>query len=314
MNGTKYANAVGAVRAMENSLLGRSDMEQLINARNKAEVNSIIASKNGSGAKSENLEDVWNMLREYAPDCKELEILLYRNDFHNLKAVLKAIISNRDPQQYYISPSNVELSVLTEAINSREYDALPEYMRDAASEAYELVTRTLDGQLSDSLIDTAALKAMQESAGKFGGEFMQQYAKLTTVCSDIKTAYRCCLLNKSAQFMETALCGSEELEKSELIKAALSGTEAFFGFLETTNYANAAALLKDSAAQYEKWCDDAVMELADGARSQAFGSDPLAAYFIAKEAEIKNLRILSVCKEFGADKETITERMRKLYV
>ena len=314
MNGTKYANAVGAVRAMENSLLGRSDMEQLINARNKAEVNSIIASKNGSGAKSENLEDVWNMLREYAPDCKELEILLYRNDFHNLKAVLKAIISNRDPQQYYISPSNVELSVLTEAINSREYDALPEYMRDAAAEAYELVTRTLDGQLSDSLIDTAALKAMQESAGKFGGEFMQQYAKLTTVCSDIKTAYRCCLLNKSAQFMETALCGSEELEKSELIKAALSGTEAFFGFLETTNYANAAALLKDSAAQYEKWCDDAVMELADGARSQAFGSDPLAAYFIAKEAEKKNLRILSVCKEFGADKETITERMRKLYV
>jgi V/A-type H+-transporting ATPase subunit C len=314
MNGTKYANAVGAVRAMENSLLGRSDMEQLINARNKAEVNSIIASKNGSGAKSENLEDVWNMLREYAPDCKELEILLYRNDFHNLKAVLKAIISNRDPQQYYISPSNVELSVLTEAINSREYDALPEYMRDAAAEAYELVTRTLDGQLSDSLIDTAALKAMQESAGKFGGEFMQQYAKLTTVCSDIKTAYRCCLLNKSAQFMETALCGSEELEKSELIKAALSGTEAFFGFLETTNYANAAALLKDSAAQYEKWCDDAVMELADCARSQAFGSDPLAAYFIAKEAEIKNLRILSVCKEFGADKETITERMRKLYV
>ena len=314
MNGTKYANAVGAVRAMENTLLGKSDMEQLINARSKAEVNSIIASKNGGVAKSEDLEDVWNMLREYAPDCKELEILLYRNDFHNLKAVLKAIISNRDPQQYYISPSNVELSVLTEAINSKEYDALPEYMRDAAADAYELVTRTLDRQLSDSLIDTAALKAMQKSAEKFGGEFMQKYAKLTTVCSDIKTAYRCCLLNKSSQFMETAVCGSEELEKSELIKAALSGKEGFFGFLETTDYANAAALLKDSAAQYEKWCDDVIMELADGARSQAFGSDPLAAYYIAKESEIKNLRILSVCKEFGADKETITERMRKLYV
>ena len=314
MNGTKYANAVGAVRAMENTLLGRSDMEQLISARSKAEINSILASKNGVGANAENLEDVWNMLMEYAPECKELEILLYRNDFHNLKAVLKAIISNRDPQQYYISPSNVELSVLTDAINSKEYNALPEYMRNTAAEAYELVTRTLDGQLSDSLIDTAALKAMQESAEKFGGDFMQQYAKLTTVCSDIKTAYRCCLLHKSAQFMETAVCGSEELEKSDLIKAALSGTEGFFGFLETTNYANAAALLKDSAAQYEKWCDDVIMELADGARSQAFGSDPLAAYYIAKESEIKNLRILSVCKEFGADKETITERMRKLYV
>ena len=87
--------------------------------------------------------------------------------------------------------------------------------------------------------------------------------------------------------------------------------ESLFAFLEGTPYSNAAALLKDSAAQYEKWCDDVIMELAETARMQAFGSDPLAAYYIAKEAEIKNIRILSVCKEFGADKETITERMRK---
>ena len=46
----------------------------------------------------------------------------------------------------------------------------------------------------------------------------------------------------------------------------------------------------------------------------AFGIEPLAAYYIAKEAEIKDIRILTVCKESGADNETITERMRKLYV
>lgn len=313
MNGTKYANAVGAVRAMENTLLSKSDIEQLINARNKAEMSSITASKSGA-AKSEDLADVWSMLMEYAPDCKELEILLYRNDFHNLKAVLKAIISNRDPEQYYIAPSNVGLKELTEAINTKDPGGLPEYMRNTASEAYELVTRTLDGQLSDSLIDKAALEAMQNSAAVSGSEFMQRYAQLTTACADIKTAYRCCLLGKSAQFMETAVCGSRELEKDALIKASLAGTEQFFSHLETTPYSDGAALLKESAAKYEKWCDDVLMELAESARMLAFGSEPLAAYFIAKEAEIKNLRILSVCKEFGADKETITERMRKLYV
>ena len=313
MNGTKYANAVGAVRAMENNLLSRSDIEQLINARSKAEMSSITASKTGT-AKSEDLSDVWAMLMEYAPDCKELEILLYRNDFHNLKAVLKAIISNRDPEQYYIAPSNVGLKELTEAINTKDPSGLPEYMRRIASEAYELVTRTLDGQLSDSLIDKAALKAMQNSAAASGSEFMQRYAQLTTACADLKTAYRCCLLGKSAQFMETAVCGSPELEKDALIKASLAGTEQFFSHLETTPYSDGAALLKESAAKYEKWCDDVLMELAESARMLAFGSEPLAAYFIAKEAEIKNLRILSVCKEFGADKETITERMRKLYV
>ena len=313
MNGTKYANAVGAVRAMENTLLSKNDIDQLINSKSRAEMEAVIASKVGSSS-SETLVSVWEMLREYAPGCKELEILLYRNDFHNLKAVLKAVISNRDPSDYYISPSNVELSVLADAISKKDYSLLPEYMQKTAEEAYELVTNTLDGQLSDSLIDKASMQAMQKSAADFGSEFMQKYSQLVTACADIKTAYRCSVLNKSAQFMENAICGSSELEKEQLLKAALGGIESLFAFLEGTPYSNAAALLKDSAAQYEKWCDDVIMELAETARMQAFGSDPLAAYYIAKEAEIKNIRILSVCKEFGADKETITERMRKLYV
>lgn len=314
MTGTKYANAVAAIRAMETSLLGRSDIDQLINSASMAEAESILAAKNGSVANADTLEDVWKMIRGYAPDCKELEILLYRNDFHNLKAVLKAIISNRDPQHYYVAPSNVELSQLTEAINSKEYEILPGYMRGTAVQAYELLTRTLDGQLSDSLIDTGALSAMQKSAAEFGGEFMQKYAQLLTVCSDIKTAYRCSIMKKSVQFTEAAVCGSDELDKDSLVRASVNGTEAFFSFLESTSYSEAAALLKASSAQYEKWCDDVIMELAESARMQAFGSEPLAAYYIAKEAEIKNLRILTVCKEFGADRETITERMRKLYV
>lgn len=313
MNGTKYANAVGAVRAMETTLLTKSDIDQMINARSKAEISSISASKSGT-AKPDDLNDVWAMLKEYAPECRELEILLYRNDFHNLKAVLKAVISNRDPEHYYISPSNVGLKELTDAVSTKDPSGLPEYMRKTASEAYELVTRTLDGQLSDSLIDRAALEAMQKSASSFGSEFMQRYAQLITACADIKTAYRCCLLGKSAQFMENAVCGSPELEKDALIKASLAGSEQLFSHLETTAYSDGAALLKESAAKFEKWCDDVLMELAESARMLAFGSEPLAAYFIAKEAEIKNLRILSVCKEFGADKETITERMRKLYV
>lgn len=314
MTGTKYANAVGAIRAMESSLLSKSDIDQLINSGNKAEIESILAAKNSSGAHTETLGDVWTMIRGYAPDCKELEILLYRNDFHNLKAVLKAVISNRDPKQYYIAPSNVTLSQLTEAINNKEYEGLPEYMRSTAAQAYELLTRTLDGQLSDSLIDTGALSAMQKSSAEFGGEFMQKYSQLLTVCSDIKTAYRCSLMKKSVQFTEAAVCGSDELDKDSLVKASVSGTEAFFSFLEGTPYSEAGTLLKASSAQYEKWCDDIIMELAGTARMQAFGAEPLAAYYIAKEAEIKNLRILTVCKEFGADRETITERMRKLYV
>ena len=158
------------------------------------------------------------------------------------------------------------------------------------------------------------LEAMQKDAEKFGGEFMQKYAELTTVAADIKTAYRCSIMKKQYPFIEKALCGTKELEREALARASTEGVESVFSALENSGYSDAAAMLKESPAKFEKWCDDIIVELAETSRMQAFGVEPLAAYFIAKEAEIKDIRILTVCKESGTDNETITERMRKLYV
>ncbi len=311
MGNTSYASAVAAVRAMENSLLTHSDIEQLIASKSKAEYNSLISAK---GSEQATLEDVWDMLRAYAPNDRELEILLYKNDFHNLKAALKAVISGKEPQHYFIRPTNLDLDKLVVAIKSKEYEDLPEYIRKTAQEAYELLTRTLDGQLSDSVIDTAALEAMQRAAYRHGGEFMRRYAEMTALYADIKTAYRCALMKKSKSFIETAVCGTSELDKDSLVRAALEGVDGLFAYLENTQYSDAAKLLRESPAKFEKLCDDEMIELAQTARMTAFGTEPLAAYYLAKEAEIKNLRIISVCKESGTDRETITERMRKLYV
>lgn len=311
MGNTSYASAVAAVRAMENSLLTHSDIEQLIASKSKAEYNSLISAK---GSEQATLEDVWEMLRAYAPNDRELEILLYKNDFHNLKAALKAVISGKEPQHYFIRPTNLDLDKLVDAIKSKEYENLPEYIRKTAQEAYELLTRTLDGQLSDSVIDTAALEAMQRAAYRHGGEFMRRYAEMTALYADIKTAYRCALMKKPKSFIENAVCGTSELDKDSLVRAALEGVDGLFAYLENTQYSEAAKLLRESPAKFEKLCDDEMIELAQTARMTAFGTEPLAAYYLAKEAEIKNLRIISVCKESGTDRETITERMRKLYV
>lgn len=311
MSKTKYAYAVAAVKAMEGSLLSRGEIDRLINSASASEVNAILSA---SGSDTGSLEDTWQMIRNYAPDDKGLEILLYKNDFHNVKAVLKAALSGKNAEDYIIRPTNLDIRLLINSVNTKEYSALPEYIRGAAEEAYELLTRTLDGQLSDSLIDCAALNAMKKSAEECGSEFMKRYAGYMAVTSDIKTAYRCAKMNKTRKFMESAVCGSDELDKDMLISAALGGTESLFSFLESSAYSEPAALLKESPAQFEKWCDDTLMELAETSRFKTFGSDPLAAFYIAKEAEIKNLRILSVCKESGSDKKTITERMRRLYV
>lgn len=312
MSTTKYANAVAAVKAMENTLLTRNDLEQFINAPSKAETDSLISAKKGGNTVS--LESVWEMIRDYAPDSKELEILLYKNDFHNLKAALKAMISGREPEKYYIRPTNLDLNHLMQTLSAKDYDVLPDFIRDTAEQAYELIVETSDGQLADSFIDTSALSAMQRSSLDFGGDFMQKYANLVTACADIKTAYRLSRMKKNRSFIENAVCGSPELDKDSLVRETLGGTENLLNFLESTVYGDSAELLRESPAKFEKLCDDMIMELAETARMKSFGTEPLIAYYIAVEAEVKNLRIITVCREFGADRETITERMRKLYV
>ena len=46
----------------------------------------------------------------------------------------------------------------------------------------------------------------------------------------------------------------------------------------------------------------------------SFGLGPVAAYIIAKETEIKSVRILLTAKQNGFPMEMIRERMRETYV
>lgn len=310
-NDTRYADAVAAVKVLEGGLLTHSDMEQLIAAPGKEEMLSLLRSKKGSDDPL-SLQSVWELIHGYAPECEELSVLLYKNDFHDLKAALKALIAGKEPERYYIRPTNLDLTELSVLISHKDFEDLPELIRGTAEEAYELLTRTLDGQLADSFIDAAALRAILSGAEN-GSELIRRYTQLTAVCADIKTAYRCALMRKPASFLELAIAGSPGLGRDDLISASLAGTESLFEFLSVTEYAEGAEQLKRSSAMYEKWCDDLIMDLAEEARLGSFGPEPLEAYYIAAETELKNLRILSVCKEFGADRSTITERMRRIY-
>lgn len=320
---TEFASAVGAVRALEGMLLTQQDIVRMTAAENDSELRDILAStgRNTTGSSEEILNaleaesgETWDFLSNYAPHDRELEILLYRNNFHNLKAALKALIMNTEPERLFIKPTSLNLAELPSLVASKQFDMLPDYMTDAAAEAYGILTESLDGQLAEAVLDTAALRAMQEEAERLKSGFMTEYAQLVTVCCDIKTAYRCSIMKKSQSFLETAVCGSPELDSTTLVREAMKGTDSFISWLGDTQWSEAADCLSRSPAAFEKWCDDAVMELAESAKTKAFGIEPLAAYFIAKETEIKNLRILLVCRSCGASPETITERMRRLYV
>lgn len=323
MSNTQYAFAVAKVRQLENNLLSRAQLDQMINASDISEIIAVLSQKGWqTGEDSTDLErllnnelnSAWELVNELAPDSAELKTIVVKNDFHNLKVAVKALVSGVSPQEYFIYPTFVDTDNIIEALSDKDYDFLPVYLREVAEEAYNAITLTGDGQLAEVIIDRAALQAINDFAQTGKSEIVKSYADLMILASDIKIAFRGAAAGKKEQFFEQAICGNKHLNRDLLIKAAVRGTDEVLNFLTASGFADYTDALKTSLSAFEKLCDERQAALINEAALTSFGIDPVVAYYLAKENEIKNVRIILICKNMGADVATIAERVREVNV
>ncbi len=324
MNKTDYAFAVARVRACERYLLSQNDVERLIEARSFSEACSLLGEHGwtfeGDGAEIENAlkseqKKLFALLSESVGEgSSALDVLFVQNDFFNLKAALKCTITGKDAMAYFVYPSTLEPTSLVSAMASHDFDSLPPRFASVAAEAYDLACRTENGQDADIIIDKAALNAYASLAKESDCPVLFEAAQYVCDCTDIKVAYRCAKAKKSLSFVKGALSDASALDKTLVSKAASEGTQSLLEYLKTTPYSKEADLISKGLAAFEKGVDDAVIEIMKKAKFVFFGFEPLAAYYYAKVAELKTVRIILVSKQSGIDENTIRERVRTLYV
>ncbi len=323
MRDTDYAYGVARVRANENSLLSPSDTEQLILATGYSDALRILADKGwqipDSGtdfsAMLENESNkTWHLLTEAAPDIIVFNALIITNDFHNLKAALKSTFSNENPSLFFVEPSVMPAELIGEAVGTKNFDLLPEYMRASAEGAYDAIVRLASGRLADIIIDVAALNTKLHMAKESGNALLLDIAELACAASNIKTAVRSAKIGKDSEFMKRTMCECDILDSDGLIEAALAGESELIGYVSTTSLSAAAEHLKSGAVAFEKWCDDSIAEKVQSAKFTAFGPDPIIAYYINKDAEIKNARIILSAKLNNISPDMIRKRTRAVYV
>ena len=101
----------------------------------------------------------------------------------------------------------------------------------------------------------------------------------------------------------------------QLIRAALAGEDEIAQYLEGTAYAKGAQALRESASAFERWCDNRIIEMLKPQKYEAFSVATLSlGYLIARETEIKTVRIILTGKQNGFSDEAIRERIREMYV
>ena len=324
MSDKNYTYAVARIRAMEMTLFSASVIEQLMAVKTYEGCLAFLAEKGwGNGNPSQTAEEILEAEREKAQKTvKELlrgedqilSVLTYQSLYHNLKAAIKGAVNSGFHGSVYYDDCAVDGKEMERIVAEKDFDALPEHMREAAREACETFLHTGDGQLCDVIIDRAALDAIYQAGKESPDKIIQDYAESTVAVADIKIAVRSQKTAKSTDFMKRAMAECDSLSVSQLSKAALSGMDAICEYLRGTAYAEGAEALAESPSAFERWCDNRIIQTISPEKYHAFTIGPVIAYVIARQNEIKTVRIILSGKQNELPDDSIRERVRKMYV
>ncbi len=322
---TKYTYAVARIRALETGLFTSSVIEQLLACDTEQQCLQLIQEKgwgdadtplNAEAILSREQEKIWETIRELGVDMSVFDVLSYPNLFHNLKAAVKDACTQEDGRtmNIYYEDTAIPADEMLEIIRSKDFSRLPENMAAAARDAYETLLHTRDGQLCDVIIDKAALEAIYEAGKAAKDSIIRDYAESVVAVADIKIAVRAQKTAKSIDFMKRAMAPCQSLNVDQLARAAVSGMDAITEYLAGTAYAEGAAAIAQSPSAFERWCDNRMMETMQSQKYEAFSVGPLVAYILARENEIKTVRIILSGKQNGFSNDSIRERVREMYV
>ena len=323
MSNTKYTYAVARIRALETSLLDDTAVEQLMGCGSAGQALQLLADRGWGGSSAEpDMESVlkceeektWQVIRDVAPDMSVFDVLLYPRLYHNLKAAVKAVCTGVKHPHIFYDDCPVPGKEMMRIVESKEFSRLPGNMPRTAREAMDILLHTGDGQLCDICVDRAALEAAAEAGKRSGERIIEEYADTTVAIADIKIAVRAQKTGKSAEFMRSAMAECSSLNVGQLISAALAGADEIAQYLQETSYAGGAEALRTSPSAFERWCDNRMIEILKPQKYETFSVGPLLGYLIARENEIKTVRIILTGKKNGFPDDAIRERIREMYV
>lgn len=330
-NKRDYVFASSRVRSVEKYLLSRDKAEAMIDSKAPEDALKILYDlEYGNGTETftvyefegllgEEIKKVFTFIRDIAPDKAELYPFFYPFDYHNLKVLMKSEFMNVDSREFLIDLGTIAANKMEIFVRERNFVGLTDKMANAIQEVVDVFARTSDPQYIDIIFDKALYQEMKDAAAG-GNEFIKDYIKLQIDIINLKSFVRVRQMGKSWDFFSHIFIEGGRIQEKMFINNFDEAYELFAERLIPFNLflpmMEGGAMLKETGhfTSFERLCDNVLIGFAKAAKSISFGIEPLAAYLIAKEIEVRTVRIIMTGLVQGLSKEAIGERVRETYV
>jgi len=319
-----YPYAVARIRSLEKNLLTEKTLLGMAEAKDVSDCLRTLSAVGYEGALevdsqdfeealSNELRKTYYTIRDLIPNENFLNVFLYKNDYHNLKVLIKQEICRVDGSQYLIDSGTISVERLKQALLDRNYMGLPAIMGKTIEEVFAVYGRAGNGQMIDIILDKAVFVQMMETAVNLKNDFLIRYVEKLCDLTNLKSFIRMRSMKKNFAAFETVFVkGGCILEG---VFFAAYGLEDVISILRTTDYGEICKKgMAEGFTVFEKLCDNYLMDYIKWAKYKSMTVEPLIAFLYAKEAEVKTVRIILTSKLNKIDESIIKERVREAYV
>ena len=329
---SKYAYAAGRIRALETRLLDRQRLERMLDA-DSADAALRTLQDTDYGAYLADVADaadyervleserqtVYALFRKLCLDEGSASIYFSRFDYHNIRVLSKAKVNQHGVEGLLSRHGELDPKELEEAFQEERFDHLPDHLGQTAAAAIEAYRTSGASRLLDITVDMAQHQYRLALAENLSNDFLTNLLKLRADVHNILTLFRVKWLGEEYRLLDSAMLDGGFLERDRLKDAfhepweSVHSRFAVTPFIEIIDAGGSEVISEGSFSKLEKGADDYMMGYLRLTKTVTFGLEPLYAYLLVKENEVKSIRMIMVGKLYGIPADRLRERLPAMF-
>lgn len=319
----RYAFASAQVKSLQTFMLGRTLLQDMANAIDFSQSVDLLSATEYPYTQETSIEQINENLLEKRKQVRNLfcdlvvdkgiaELLKARSDFANLRLALRRKLTEKPIGVDYCSDGFVPASEFESVFEQENYAPLPIYMREAIEAAVLAYYQNKDIRQIDYALDAEYFRYIIAKATELKNDFLIGLYRMRADLTNIRTMLR--LKYRQAEELDGFVPGGY-VDESVLKHCVNLDYDSIKTMFFSTPYyelveAGVGYLVSDNSfLKVEQRCDSYIAGYLESGFMVTAGSQPLIAYLLLKEDEIRNVRLVLTGKKNLLDPKLILDRL-----
>lgn len=325
-----YPYAAAAVKASENKIIS---YDRLLKIAESATANDSLralleTSYGGSDISDprqfeeliqKELERTHKFIYSIAPDISILNVFLIRNDYHNIKVLLKLEAKNEPLREELLKNNGtVPKKTLIAAVSEKKYDNLTPQMAETLKELNRQLSLNDDISLIGLNLDSSYGLELSERLKKLKSPFVREYMNVYADYTNLLSLIRIRNMDQDLSALKKVLLPFGIMDIKTFLFAFDTPIDSLVtlfcrGIYEKRFSAAFDEFRKNgSLYAFEKSRDEFLLEIIRKYRNDYTSCALFLSYLISKEREAENIRVIMSGKLNGIDNATILSMLKEI--